>query len=124
MAISEINYGKELIYINNISKGLSIGTTLKLFAGNSLLYRIIRNPLDSQILQNDLNKLQLWSENNKMEFHPGKCQLLRITNKLKKINGSYQILSTPIMKVGSASYLGVFVDKNLPWKPNNIYKKM
>ena len=109
-----------LIYINDISKGLSIGTTLKLFADDSLLYRIIRTPLDSQILQNDLNKLQLWSENNKMEFHPGKCQLLRITNKIKKINGPYQILNTPIMEVDSAKYLGVVIDKNLSWKPNHI----
>ena len=108
-----------LVYINDISKGLTIGTTLKLFADDSLLYRIIRSPRDAEILQNDLNKLQSWSENNKMEFHPGKCQLLRITNKIKKINAPYQILNTPILEVDSAKYLGVVIDKTLSWKPHH-----
>ena len=63
-----------LVYINDISKGLTEGT--KLFADDSLLYRTIRTLEIAQILQFDLNKLQIWSENNKMEFHPGKCQLL------------------------------------------------
>ena len=115
-----------LVYINDISKGLTIGTTLKLFADDSLLYRIIRSPRDAEILQNDLNKLQSWSENNKMEFHPGKCQLLRITNKIKKINAPYQILNTPILEVDSAKYLGVVIDKTLSWKPHhsaNLLKK-
>ena len=69
-----------LVYINDISSGLSQGTILKLFADDSLLYRIIRTPRDTQILQNDLNLLQLLAEKNKMEFHMGKCQLLKITN--------------------------------------------
>ena len=114
-----------LIYINDISKGLSIGTTLKLFADDSLLYRTIRSLTDAHILQQDLHTLQLWAERNKMEFHPGKCQLLRITNKINKTHGSYQILGTPISEVDSAKYLGVVIDKTLSWKPhyNSIIKK-
>ena len=114
-----------LVYINDISRGLSEGTTLKLFADDSLLYRIIRTPLDTQILQNDLNLLQLWAEKNKMEFHPGKCQLLKITNKIKKIDETYQILNTPIAEVDSAKYLGVVIDNTLSWRPhyNSTIKK-
>ena len=46
-----------LIYINDISKELTPGTSLRLFADDSLLYRTIKNEEDSIILQNDLNKL-------------------------------------------------------------------
>ena len=54
-----------LIYINDISKGLSEGTKIKLFADDSLLYRTIKTSDDSAILQKDLDHLQLWEK--KME---------------------------------------------------------
>ena len=47
-----------LIYINDIQDNLSPGTTLRLFADDSLLYRVINNFSDTQILQRDLNQLQ------------------------------------------------------------------
>ena len=84
-----------LVYINDISKGLSEGTKLKLFADDSLLYRTIKNPSDSAILQKDLNTLQIWEKKWKMEFHPGKCQLLKVTNKKQPIPTHYTIHDTP-----------------------------
>ena len=39
-----------LIYINDISKGLSKGTKIRLFADDSLLYRTIETPSDSATL--------------------------------------------------------------------------
>ena len=59
-----------LIYINDISKGLSEGTKIRLFADDSLLYRTIETPSDSATLQNDLNTLQLWEKNGKWNFTP------------------------------------------------------
>ena len=59
-----------LIYINDISKGLSEGTKIRLFADDSLLYRTIETPSDSATLQNDLNTLQLWEKNGKLNFTP------------------------------------------------------
>ena len=91
-----------LIYINDISKGLSKGTKIRLFADDSLLYRTIETPSDSATLQNDLNTLQLWEKKWKMEFHPGKCQLLRITNKTEPIKSTYFIHDTLISKTDSA----------------------
>ena len=70
-----------LVYINDISKGLSKGTSIRLFADDSLLYRTINSKKDCEILQRDLDHLQLWEKTWKMEFHPGKCNLLQITNK-------------------------------------------
>ena len=74
-----------LVYINDISRGLSKGTTIRLFADDSLLYRPIKSLKDCEILQHDLNTLQNWEKLWKMEFHPGKCNLLQITNKKKTL---------------------------------------
>ena len=99
-----------LVYINDISKNLSVGTKIRLFADDSLLYRTIRSPKDCEILQNDLNNLQKWEKLWKMEFHPGKCHLLQITNKNSPIHFNYKIHNTLLTKVDCAKYLGIIID--------------
>ena len=114
-----------LVYINDISKGLSPGTKIRLFADDSLLYRTIKTPHDSETLQKDLNTLQNWEKKWKMEFHPGKCQTLRVTNKNQPLISTYQIHDIPIQETPSAKYLGVVIDSKLTWKEQyrNISKK-
>ena len=114
-----------LIYINDICNGLSPGTNIRLFSDDSLLYRKINSLEDAKILQKDLNKLQSWETINKMEFHPGKCQVLTITNKRILIKNTYSIHSVNLETFKSVKYLGVIIDFNLNWKEqcNNIYKK-
>ena len=92
--------------------------TVKAAADDSLLYRPIKTPKDCEILQHDLNTLQNWEKIWKMEFHPGKCNLLQITNKRNPIDFIYNIHNTPLQKVDSAKYLGVVVDSKLNWKPH------
>ena len=61
-----------LIYINDIAENLSPGTSIRLFADDSLLYRIIKSNEDIDILQKDLDTIQRWESRNKMSFHPDK----------------------------------------------------
>ena len=115
-----------LIYINDITNDLTKGTSLRLFADDSLLYRKINTIEDTKLLQKDLNTLQEWEKKWKMEFHPGKCQLLRITNKSKHyIQADYFIHNTKIKLEESAKYLGISIDSKLKWKPqyNSLCKK-
>ena len=60
-----------------------------------------------------------------MEFHPDKCQLLRITNKRQPLECIYKIHGIILKEFNSAKYLGVTIDSNLNWKDqcNNVYKK-
>ena len=102
-----------LIYINDISSNLSPGTSLRLFADDSLLYRQISSINDQVTLQSDLNTLQTWEANNKMEFHPQKCQVIQITNKKKKLNHTYKIHDTPLQPTNAAKYLGITIDNKL-----------
>jgi hypothetical protein len=50
-----------------------------------------------------------------MEFHPSKCQLLRITNKRKPFARDHDIHGHILEEVESAKYLGVTIQKNLSW---------
>ena len=105
----------------NLGKFLTPGTKIKLFADDSLLYREINTENDTKILQKDLNQLQEWESTWKMEFHPNKCNLLRITNKTKKIAGNYFIHNTLVQETESAKYLGIVIDNKLSWKHHYDY---
>ena len=95
---------------------ISEETKLRLFADDSLLYRPIRDRKDADILQHDLNQLQKWEEENSMEFHPKKCQVLKITNKKKVNPAKYSIHDTTLQEVNQAKYLGVTITNKLTWK--------
>ena len=64
-----------LIYINDMPSRVSPGTKLRLFADDSFLYRQINSMRDAEILQQDLDRLQQWERDWRMQFHPGKCQV-------------------------------------------------
>ena len=107
-----------LAYINDINNNLTEGTQIRLFADDSLLYRTIRNDEDALTLQRDLNTLQTWETANCMEFHPEKCQILRITKKQTPILANYNIHNVSLSPVDSAKYLGVNIDCRLSWSPH------
>ena len=114
-----------LIYINDMSKGLDAATKLRLFADDSLLYRVIKTDEDQMKLQEDLNKLQQWESTWKMEFHPKKCQVIRITNKIHKKVHTYNIHGIQLEETDSAKYLGITIDNKMNWNThiNNICNK-
>ena len=112
-----------LVYINDLPKEVS--STIRIFADDSYIYRVIETSNDNTLLQNDLNKLMEWENKWSMSFHPSKCKLLRITNKRNPILGDYVIHDKILESVETAKYLGVMLHKKLTWKPhvNMITKK-
>ena len=105
-----------LIYVNDISDNLTPGTSIRLFADDSLLYRDIKTQHDTHTLQKDLDTLQMWEKINKMEFHPQKCQVMSITNKRSPYKHTYQIHNISLQKVNKAKYLGITIDDKLTYK--------
>jgi len=61
-----------------------------LFADDTYLYHTIKTQDDVSLLQNDINALVKWENDWSMEFNPGKCNLLRVTNKKNKIEAATQ----------------------------------
>ena len=60
-----------------------------------------------------------------MEFHPGKCQVIKITNKQKPILSTYSIHGTTLQFFDAVKYLGINIDSHLCWKDQceNVYRK-
>ena len=81
----------------------------KLFAVDCLLYQTITTLKDGQTLQINLGTLQLWETANKMEFHPGKCKMLCITNITKPNQFNYRIHSITLAITNAAKYPGVTI---------------
>ena len=69
-----------LIIINDLPG--NIRSSVRLFADDCVLYRNIKYPIDSQILQDDLNSLAQWETNWQMKFNVAKCHSMRVTRHL------------------------------------------
>ena len=102
-----------LYYINDIQEGL--GSTVRLFADDTIVYLTVVSDSDCRCLQSDLDKLATWENKWKMEFHPNKCQVLSITRKKNPIIYNYQLHNHPLEHVTSAKYLGCTINSSLDW---------
>jgi hypothetical protein len=68
-----------VLFINDLSDGLSPGTNVALYADDTKLSRKIVCENDHLVLQDDINYLYNWATSNKMIFHPGKCKVLSVS---------------------------------------------
>ena len=107
-----------LCYINDITCGVS--SSIKLYADDILIYRIINTEDDCKMLQKDLDLLQAWAHKWNMSFNSMKCEFLRITNKQNKILFSYSIQDTLIKEVTQAKYLVVTLNSRLTWSDHIV----
>ena len=119
-----------LVYINVMPEGMD--STMRLFADDSLLYRIIRTKEDQSILQGDLRKLELWERKLElwehkwqMQFSADKCEVLRITNKRNPTICNYRVHDQHLQTVKQAKYLGATISSDLSWNQHvdNTVKK-
>ena len=101
-----------LAFINDLPDSVSNSTT-RLFADDCVLYRRISSASDAAKLQEDLDSLQAWERTWKMQFHPSKCQVIRVTHKRCPVATSYNIHGQTLDEVSSAKYLGLNIDNKL-----------
>jgi hypothetical protein len=90
----------------------SVRSSVRLFADDCLLYRNIRTQQDHTILQEDLQKLEVWTKDWGMRFNAKKCYMLSIKNKSQR----YYNLSVHILQqVQNNPYLGLQISDDLKW---------
>jgi hypothetical protein len=84
-----------------------------LFADDINIFRLINSIYDQQILQNDLIKVENWSEKCLLKFHPEKCKHMNIHRTPKEEEVKYNLLGPEISKVKEEKDIGVLINDEL-----------
>ena len=92
-----------------------ISSSIRLFADDTVIYRQINSAADHTILQQDIHKLARWEAEYSMEFHPEKCNVLRVTRSRSPSIFNYTLHGTNLKSTESTKYLGVTLTKDLTW---------
>jgi hypothetical protein len=90
-------------YINDI--GENIGSSVRLFADDSLVYMAVSYRNDCQRLQDDLATMVNWSKKWQMIFNPSKCYTLRITKGKQPVIYPYHMEGPVLESVNNNPYL-------------------
>jgi len=102
-----------LAYINDLAQGIS--SDVRLFADDTIISRPIHSEQDALALQEDLNKLEAWGRRWLMRFHPGKCQVLRVSRSRSKLQHPYSLLGTQLEGTDTINYLGITLSSDMRW---------
>ena len=96
--------------------GDNLNSSLRLFADDAVVYRLVKSPEDQKQLQNDLDKISVWCDNWQLSLNNEKCEVIHMTTKRNPWNFNYTINQSILKAVNSAKYLGVTITNNLQWK--------
>lgn len=101
-----------VIYINDILE--NVNSDGLLFADDAKIFRTISCKEDSLLLQDDIGKLEEWSDLWLLKFHPDKCHLLTF-GKLENIMycHGYKVGGTEIEHVFDEKDLGIVMDSEM-----------
>jgi hypothetical protein len=102
-----------LAYINDIWR--NIGSTIRLFADDCIIYRKIMNDSDTEKLQIDLDRLGGWAEENAMKINPGKSKAVSFTRARVKAPLKYCLGDHRVSEASSCKYLGIIIRSDLGW---------
>lgn len=104
-----------LVYINDISEGLS--SNIRLFADDALLHLTLRDKESVTVFQEDLDLLENWAKAWGMSFNTNKCSLITFgnSNGREPADSRYYLGGTELVNVDSFKYLGVLINKNFDW---------
>ena len=108
-----------LVYISYLIT--DINSTIRLFADECLIYRVINSSADHQLLQQYLNALSNWAAKWQMKFNVNKCSILQLTKHHCKSRFPYFMAGELLNTVDKHPYLGIQLDNHLSWRPQVNY---
>ena len=103
-----------LIFINDMPQ-YTKHSQVRLFADDTIVYLTVTAVDDCEKLQEDLKRLEKWEEEWQMEFHPAKCNVLRITRKKSRVMYRYTLHDHILEEVPSDKYLGITISNDMSW---------
>ena len=103
-------------YINDLPDCVASSET-KLFADDSLLFRVVNSQQDADYLQKNLTALEKWEREWQMSFHPEKCTVIRMhATKNNVIKTTYTLHNQVLQTTDSSKYLRVTLSDDLTWQ--------
>ena len=113
-----------ILYSNDLGSSLSPGTSIALYADDAKIFRHIYSLEDCRILQTDLQQLEKWSKNWKLNFNTDKCKVMCFGRNLK-FSFKYRLCASDLRNTTEFNDLGLLVSNSLSWKPHiqNIIAK-
>ena len=103
-----------LVYINDLVEVFGNFLMVKLFADDVKIYVVVDNDTKVAVLQEDLNKLQIWSEKWQLILSSHKCSVLHIGNKNNNsVYHSYNVNNVQLIDNTATVDLGVIIDGKL-----------
>ena len=87
-----------------------------MFADDTKLYRVIKQPSDSCILQQDLNRITAWSKEWLLNFNPLKCKVMHLGRGNPTVYSMTDHTSGEVVElslVEEEKDLGIWVTSNL-----------
>ena len=101
-----------VIFINDLPD--CVTSEAYLFADDTKIFRVIANEEDRGELQKDLNRLDTWSKDWLLKFHPQKCKFMKIGKDDKNIN--YTLKDQNLQKVMEEKDIRVIIDDQLEFE--------
>ena len=94
-----------------------VNSKIRMYADDAKIYREIKSEIDCNELQNDLNKLQAWSQRWQLKFNPQKCSVVNVGK--KSIDYMYTVSTEEgeiqLNKTTGEKDLGVYIDTKLTY---------
>ena len=100
------------MFINDLPDAVN-HSSLYMFADDTKCAKLIRNPSDSVLLQDDVTSLGKWSSDWKLQFKVTKCVLLRFCTKGASVCHSYSMGGNEVPEHTSHKDLGVVFSSDL-----------
>ena len=98
------------IYVNDLP--LIVSSNLLMFADDLKLYRSITQPLDTTLLQHDVNTLFHWTQTWLLNLSIPKCYVMSVGN-INNTNPNYILDNVPLAASTCVRDLGVWIDDKL-----------
>jgi hypothetical protein len=100
------------LYINDIGNVVSSSDHL-LYADDAKIYKIIKTVDDCCKLQEDINSIAAYCDNNQLFLNPDKCNIITFTRNRNPILHMYSLNNQQLNRVDKIRDLGVIIDNKL-----------
>ena len=104
-----------VVYINTMVEK-DTKSEIFLFADDAKVFNAISQEPDTNSLQKDLDDMVDWTDDSRLQFHPGKCKSMRISGgrtELPEINHDYYMKGQLLEHSSDEKDLGVIIDSKL-----------